>query len=68
MGLGGVFFPTLALGAQVAEGDVLGTVTRPDTDEVNEIRAPRAATLIGMAVPSIVLSGYGVFHLGYADE
>jgi predicted deacylase len=68
VGQGGIFLPTLALGAQVAKGDVLGTVTRPDTDEVNEIRAPRAGTLIGMAVPSIVLSGYGVFHLGYGAE
>jgi predicted deacylase len=68
LGQGGVFFPKLALGAQVVKGDVLGTVTRPDTDELNEIRAPRAGRLIGMAVPSLVLSGYGVFHLGYAAE
>jgi hypothetical protein len=65
LGQGGIFFPSLALGARVAEGDVLGTVTSPDTDEVHEIRAPRAGELIGMAVPSVVLSGYGVFHLGY---
>jgi hypothetical protein len=68
VGKGGVFFPTLPLGARVAKGDVLGTVTRPDTDEVHEIQAPRDGELIGMAVPQIVLSGYGVFHLGYGDE
>jgi predicted deacylase len=68
LGQGGIFFPKLALGAKVATGDLLGTVARPDTDEVNEIRAPRAGTLIGMAVPSLVLSGYGIFHLGYDAE
>jgi hypothetical protein len=68
IGEGGVFFPTLALGASVKTGDVLGTVTRADTDEVNEIRSPRDGELIGMAVPQIVLSGYGVFHLGYDAE
>jgi len=68
VGKGGVFFPTLALGARVAKGDVLGTVTRPDTGEVHEIQAPRDGELIGMAVPQIALSGYGVFHLGYGAE
>ena len=68
LGQGGVFFPTLALGTRVATGDVLGTVTRPDTDEVHEIRSPRDGEVIGMAVPQVVLSGYGVFHLGYGAE
>lgn len=67
-GQGGVFFPTRALGARVAKGDVLGTVARPDTDEVHEIRASRDGELIGMAVPQVVLSGYGVLHLGYGGE
>jgi hypothetical protein len=68
LGQGGIFFPVLTLGTRVAKGDVLGTVTRPDTDEVHEIHSPRQGELIGMAVPQIVLSGYGVFHLGYAAE
>ena len=67
LGQGGIFFPTLALGAHVAEGDVLGTVTSPDDDSVREIRAPRAGELIGMAVPQVVLSGYGVFHIGQVE-
>jgi predicted deacylase len=68
VGRGGVFIPTAALGARVSKGQVLGTVTRPDTDEVHEIQAPRDGELIGMAVPQVVLSGYGVFHLGYGAE
>jgi predicted deacylase len=65
---GGIFFPTLALGTRVAKGDVLGVVTQPDTDEAHEITAPRDGELIGMAVPQVVLSGYGLFHLGYGAE
>jgi predicted deacylase len=68
VGRGGVFIPTAALGARVKQGQVLGTVTRPDTDEVHEIQAPGDGELIGMAVPQVVLSGYGVFHLGYGAE
>ena len=67
-GKGGVFFPSVELGARVAKDDVLGTVTRPDTDEIYEVRATRAGMVIGMAVPRIVLSGYGLFHLGLDAE
>lgn len=68
VGEGGVFFPDVALGARVAAGDLLGTVTSPDDDRPYQIRAPFAGEVIGMAVPSIVLSGYGVFHLGRDAE
>jgi predicted deacylase len=68
VGQGGVFFPDVPLGAQVKEGDLLGNVTSPDSDEAHPIRAPFAGEVIGMAVPSIVLSGYGVFHLGRSSE
>jgi hypothetical protein len=67
VGQGGVFFPDVALGARVKEGDLLGKVTSPDDDQAHEIRAPFEGEVIGMAVPSIVLSGYGVFHLGRGD-
>jgi predicted deacylase len=64
VGRGGAFFPGVALGAHVERGDVLGNVTSPDDDEPAPIRAPYPGTVIGMAVPSITLSGYGVFHIG----
>jgi hypothetical protein len=52
----------------VKQGDLLGNVTRPDDDAVHPIRAPYDGEVIGMAVPSIVLSGYGVFHIGRGAE
>lgn len=68
VGEGGVFFPDVALGTRVAAGALLGTITSPDDDRPFQIRAPFAGEVIGMAVPSIVLSGYGVFHLGRDAE
>lgn len=63
-GQGGFFFPALELGAVVAPGDLLGSVTDPQSDLVHEIRSPQAGEVIGMAVPQVVLSGYALFHLG----
>jgi predicted deacylase len=68
VGQGGVFIPEVPLGTQVKEGDLLGNVTSPDDDAVHPIRAPYPGEVIGMAVPSIVLSGYGVFHIGRGAE
>ena len=64
---GGFFFPEKKLGDEVAKGDVLGYVVDPLTDERHEIVAPFEGDIIGMAVPQVVLSGYGIFHLGLHD-
>jgi predicted deacylase len=63
-GQGGVFMPTVAVGDRVARDQLLATVVDPLTDEVYEVRASGAGTIVGMALPRIVLSGFGVFHIG----
>jgi hypothetical protein len=63
-GQGGIFLPTVKLGDVVKTGQMLGTVVDPITDAVHEIRAEGDGTVVGMALPRIVLSGYGVFHIG----
>jgi len=63
-GQGGFFMSTVPLGARVREGQLLGTVVDPLTDVVNEIRSPGDGTVIGMALPRVVLSGFGIFHIG----
>jgi len=68
VGRGGVFIPDVPLGKRVKEGDVLGHVTSPDDDVAYPITSPWKGEVIGMAVPSIVLSGYGVFHIGREME
>jgi predicted deacylase len=67
-GGGGVFLPSIALGAKVKKGQLLATVTDPLTDEVHEIRAEGDGVVIGISLPRIVLSGYGVFHIGDVVE
>ena len=63
-GQGGFFLSTIPLGSRVREGQLLGTVVDPLTDEVHEIRSPGHGTVIGMAFPRVVLSGFGIFHIG----
>jgi predicted deacylase len=63
-GQGGIFLTTIKMGDRVKKGDLLGTVTDPVTDVQNEIRANRDGMVIGAALPQVVLSGYGIFHIG----
>lgn len=66
-GHGGFFFPTAKLGDLVKEGDSLGKVVDPLTDEAFNIVSPLDGEVIGMAVPQPVLSGYGLFHLAWHE-
>jgi predicted deacylase len=63
-GQGGLFFTSVKLGDQITAGQLLGTITDPLTDEVHELRARGDGTVVGMALPRVVLSGYGLFHIG----
>jgi uncharacterized protein len=64
----GVFLTTRKAGDYVKKGDVLGTVTDPATEDTATIVAPRGGRIIGMAVPQLVLPGFGLFHLGFDPE
>jgi predicted deacylase len=61
---GGFFFPAVEIGARVEVGDQLGSIHAPGYDRETPILARRAGTVIGMAVPQIVLSGYALFNIG----
>ena len=61
---GGFFFPSCKAGDSVNEGDLLGEVVDPLTDERHPIIATKTGQVIGMSVPQITLSGYGVVHIG----
>ncbi len=67
-GHGGFFFPTTKLGDMVKKGDTLGKVIDPLTDEAFVVVSPLDGEVIGMAVPQPVLSGYGLFHLGWHES
>jgi predicted deacylase len=64
----GVFLTGRQPGDLVHQGDELGTVTDPVTEETSVIVAPADGKIIGMAVPQLVLPGYGLFHLGFDPE
>jgi hypothetical protein len=64
----GIFRVSRELGEEVRTGDVLGSVTDPVTEASAAIVAPRDGRIIGMAVPQIVLPGYGLIHLGLHPE
>lgn len=61
---GGIFLPVVSLGERVAPGQLLGTIADPVTDVIHRVLAQEAGVVIGMALPQIVLSGYGLFHIG----
>lgn len=60
---GGVFYADKPLGAVIRPGDVIAHVEDPFTDERHEIRADSAGTIVGMAVPQVVFSGYALIHV-----
>ncbi len=63
-GAGGIFLTDVHLGDKVKVGDLLGTVTDPESDEQIKIHSNRDGIVIGAALPQVVLSGYGIFHIG----
>ncbi len=67
-GKGGFFFPTAELGDFVNQGDVLGTIVDPLTDESTDVTASVRGEVIGMAVAQPVLSGYALFHLAWHED
>ena len=46
------------------EGDLLGTVVDPLTNQLQEIRSPLRGRVIGMALDQFVMPGYATFHIG----
>ena len=67
-GHAGFFFPEAGLGDEVKQGQVLGEVVDPLTDDVFEVTSPIAGEVIGMAWAQPVLSGYALYHLAWKDQ
>ena len=61
---GGILFGKAELGQQVAEGDLLGSVTDPITNMRADIVSPYDGRVIGKAVDQVVLPGFAAFHIG----
>ncbi len=63
LGMGGVFYPVKQLGERIKPGDEIAHVEDPFTDQQYVMRAEQAGTVIGLAVPQVVFSGYALVHV-----
>ena len=60
---GGILLSEVKLGRRVKQGELLGTITDPISNEQAPIRAPYTGRVIGMALNQFVMPGYATFHL-----
>ena len=61
---GGILFSEINIGDNVVEGDVLGVVTDPITNQKMELTSPVSGNVIGMAVNQVVVPGFAAYHIG----
>ncbi|MEQ1802201.1 MAG: succinylglutamate desuccinylase/aspartoacylase family protein [Gammaproteobacteria bacterium] len=60
---GGVFYADKPLGAVISAGEAIAHIDDPFTDERHIVKADSAGTIVGMAVPQVVFSGYALIHV-----
>ncbi|WP_406610267.1 succinylglutamate desuccinylase/aspartoacylase family protein [Agarivorans sp. JK6] len=61
---GGILLNRVELGARVNKGQLLGTISNPITDDVEEVFSPFNAVVIGRAQNQVVSAGFAIFNLG----
>ncbi len=62
---GGFFFPAASLGKTVKQGEALGNIVDPLTDESHTVVSNVNGEIIGMAFSRPVLSGYALYHVAW---
>ena len=65
---GGILFSEIDLGDTVSEGEVLGYVADPITNEQHPIHSSTNGRIIGMAVDQVVMAGFAAYHIGTEAE
>ena len=61
---GGILFSDVALGERVSEGELLGVVTDPISNQQHRIYAPKSGRILGMALNQVVLPGFAAYRIG----
>lgn len=61
---GGILFSDVALGERVSEGELLGVVTDPLSNQQYRIYAPISGRILGMALNQVVLPGFAAYRIG----
>lgn len=62
---GGILVSKVDLGENVEIGQILGTISDPLSDEVDEVLSPIAGRVIGMALDQLVMPGFAAYHIGF---
>jgi predicted deacylase len=62
---GGILINRVRLGERIKKDQMLGVVTDPITNASQEVRAPIAGRVIGMALNQVMLPGFAAYHIGY---
>jgi predicted deacylase len=65
---GGILFSDVALGERVSEGELLGVVTDPISNQQHRIYAPTSGRVLGMALNQVVLPGFAAYRIGTATS
>jgi uncharacterized protein len=65
---GGILFSDVALGERVSEGELLGVVTDPISNQQHRIYAPISGRVLGMALHQVVLPGFAAYRIGTATS
>jgi uncharacterized protein len=65
---GGILFSDVALGERVSEGELLGVVTDPISNQQHRIYAPASGRVLGMALNQVVLPGFAAYRIGTATS
>ena len=65
---GGILLADVGLGSTVQQGDILGTITDPMSNESTELRSPYSGRIIGLARNQVVMPGFAAFHIGIRTE
>ncbi len=66
---GGLLVSEVEVGERIKEGDDLGTIVNPLTNESFKIISPYSGRILGMALNQFMLPGYAAFNVGIvADE
>jgi uncharacterized protein len=61
---GGILFSDVGLGERVSEGELLGVVTDPISNQQYRIYAPISGRVLGMALNQVVLPGFAAYRIG----
>lgn len=61
---GGILLSEVTLGTSVKQGDLLGVVTNPITNQRSEMVSPANGRVIGMALNQVMHPGFAAYHIG----